>query len=437
MLYAINKIGEFDMKIGEIRKLSRTIFIVLLVIIGNPSNVLGQSTFDDISEIAISPDGSKVAIGRGTLFGCLTSPEINRINILDSGSLNTLVTFTGLSCTHQIVWSHDSSKFVSTGSDGRVRIWDVSSGVEISVGNATAQNGTASLSWRADDNQIAGVLFSGGFFAVYNPLNGIRTDIGVEQPLSSIQWHPTNSNIIATGSMNGGVQIRSANGQLISSFQVTSKPLIFLGWSPDASMIAFVSGNSAEIGQEIIVINASTGIILTQIDIPNEQYGTVVNTKWSNDSKLVVGVSTNGYVSVWDALSGNLVDQIVDDSQYLGAVDIRELGANQYQLFYGGTSLDQEVAQLGTNIVSGITTPTQTPIPPTSTATMTATSTFTPTRTFTPTPTATLTPTATHTPTASPTASATCTFNVAASDTAGLISAIPQILLQAFLIRSS
>jgi hypothetical protein len=62
------------------------------------------------------------------------------------------------------------------------------------------------------------------------------------------------------------------------------------------------------------------------------------------------------------------------------------------------------------------------------TATETVTPTFTPTETatstFTPTATATFTPTATHTPTASPTANAVCTFNVAASDTAGLISAM-------------
>jgi hypothetical protein len=56
----------------------------------------------------------------------------------------------------------------------------------------------------------------------------------------------------------------------------------------------------------------------------------------------------------------------------------------------------------------------------TPTSTFTPTSTMTPTSTFTPT----FTPTATHMPTASPTVSGAYTFNVAVSDTAGLISAM-------------
>jgi WD40 repeat protein len=327
--------------------------------ISNTNYVLGQSIIDDIVDIAISPDGSKVAVSRGSSLGCLTGPEINRVSILDSASLETIITFTDLPCPHRIVWSHDSSRIVSTGSDGLVRIWDVTSGAEIASGNAIAFGGTASLSWRADDSQIAGITFRSSFFAVYDPANGTRSDIGVEPPLplSSLQWHPTDSNIIASGSVDGGVQIRSSDGQLISAFQVTTKPIIFLNWSPDASMLFFLSGNSVNIGQEIIVMDASTGVIITQIDIPSEQYGLVANIKWSSNSRLIASVGTEGYVSLWNAFTGNLVDQIVDSSQYMQAVDIRELDTNQYELIYGGARLDLNIAQLNTYTFSERSSP--------------------------------------------------------------------------------
>lgn len=321
------------------------LLVAWILTIGAQAQVSGEVVYD----IELSPDGSRYAVTYGGKECSADQPSI-LISIIDSETLDSLVDFAEAACSQYAVWSHDGTRLVSSGG-GFVHIWDVDSGTEVVTGNSSLGIGTGYLSWRADDTQIAGIN-GGYFYSLYEPSNGSQVDIHVDQRLSSLQWHPTNPDLIATGDQNGGVQIRTPDGSIALSFQTTTKPVVLLTWSPDGTKISFVSGNAIDSDQEILVVDASTGGIQTRIDIPDEQYGLVTDIEWSSDSSLITSVGNIGYVSAWDVETGYLVDEVIESDQYLKTAAIKQTEPGRYEILYGGARFDLGDAQLGRRLIS-------------------------------------------------------------------------------------
>jgi len=322
-------------------------FSVVSIVINAQSNFVH---FDMIHSIEISPDGSMIAVSRGS-SDCSSKGFDHRIEILDADSLDLLLTFSTFLCLYELTWSHDNTFIATSGWDGAIRFFDIRSGNQMAQGYGIMISGTFDLSWRANNNHISGMFYEFGYFAIYDARTGLRRNIGIDGHIGSVQWHPTDANRVATSNTDGNVQIRTADGQQLSEFYISTNPITNIDWSSDASMLLLQS-NTPTTGYSLFVIDVLTGSIQTQIDIPREEYGFLNGLEWSKDSQIIVTVNSNGNVNIWDATDGTLIDQIVDESQYIADIDIRTLGANQYQIFYAITDYDLRTTALNSYIFS-------------------------------------------------------------------------------------
>ena len=284
-----------------------------------PKTQILNGCVDDVTALAWSPDGSRIATGSDdgvrvwdavtgeSLFSLEHGSKVRSVAwSSDDGRIATgfgdgvrvwdAVTgkeLLSLECGHgvkSVAWSPDGSRIVTSSTFDDARVWDAVTGKELL--SLERGHGVKSVAWSPDGSRIVG----GSTFddlRVWDAVTGKELlSLGYGRGVESVVWSPDGSRI-ATGS-DEGVRVWDA---------VTGKELLSLErghgvksvvWSPDSSRIATGSFGAARVwdavtGKELLSLERGRG---------------VESVAWSPDSRRILTKTRRNEIRIWDVTSG-------------------------------------------------------------------------------------------------------------------------------------
>jgi WD40 repeat protein len=241
--------------------------------------------------VAFSPDGKTIAVGATDanvyLLDAATGQEIRRL----AGHTNWIV-------IRGLAYSSDGKRLYSSGLDGTVRIWDAATGSEISVLEQHSRDIFA-IALSNDSNRLVSASDEEGVMHVWDLAAGsVRESLRVGQGIiTTVVFAPDNKRVALTG-YNGQSQIRDLESDQTLPFTggVATRPLAFIS---DTAFVAITDQGTAAI------VDITTG------DAQQLQgfAGRPIGVAASNDGKLVAACGEAGIVVVWNAATGDVIDQ--------------------------------------------------------------------------------------------------------------------------------
>jgi WD40 repeat protein len=153
--------------------------LITLVIFLLPSiySFASQITTRYFSEVAWSPDGTKIAVGSDTVPCNPNNPD--DIQILNAVNMSLELTITGNICgVTGLAWSPDGSKIgISNGDPIGYYIWDSYTGEVLSEATIAGE-GLVAFRWNPNGSRIS-VGHVGGGVSILDPLTGQTLGVGV------------------------------------------------------------------------------------------------------------------------------------------------------------------------------------------------------------------------------------------------------------------
>ena len=268
--------------------------------------IQAQNTGFEWRSIAWSPDGTRIALGGGSIY-CGQEPDVDKslfaILILDANTGQQVNSFNGHVCAvNSGVWNSDGTRLASAGNDGRAIVWDTLTGQRIiefqdAYGRGASVTG---LAWSPDDQSLAHYIDLGRSpLIIWNANTGqtVKTFV-LEDGVESLAWSPDGSKV-AVGDFYGSIQILDiVTEQIVNTFEVFSQDgrITSVAWSPDGSKLA-----ASGIGLNIL--GAETGQVLTTMR--GHDGNSTIFVSWSSDGRKLASVGgLDNTVRVWDTDSG-------------------------------------------------------------------------------------------------------------------------------------
>jgi len=308
-----------------------------------------------------SPDGTKIAVGRGQR-SC--TGDDNAVHIIDAQTGQLVQTLTEDQCNVLLVaWSPDGTRIATTSLEGLTRIFNTTTW-QLLASSERFADGRNSITWSSDSSRL--LVVSIGYSGI-EILNGttaqhIENICCQAYGITSADWSP-NGTQIASGGFNNTIEIWNAlTGQSTMVLTGHTGPISEVAWSPDSTLLA--SGSSLP-DFSVRIWNASTG---TSQHILTGYTNIVTDLTWNPQGTKLASASLDGTIRVWDAATGQQTD-LLGPFRPINAVDWSPDGT---RLVYGG---EIETGEAGITIASLQSTPT---------STATSTSNPTPTPTVTP-----------------------------------------------------
>lgn len=297
---------------------------------GTIMNEMDQYT-GAFSSAAWSPDGKKLVLGNingtvqvgeissgdilsmleghtGTVTSVAWAPNGERlVSASDDGTVRVWDANSGellrvlkrhIGKVNAVAWSHDGTWLASAGDDGITVIWDVASG-PLRILRCDA-GPVYSVAWSPDDTTLA---FGCNYGAVHvwstllgEPLNTLR---GEGFAVKSLDW--LSSSRLILGHANGAIQVRYAvdgnkNYEILRELNSSTGSVNSIAWSPDGTR--FVVGSEDGTVQ---VWDAASGETVQE---PVSHSGSVYNVNWSPDGTLIVSTGADGTARVWEVPGG-------------------------------------------------------------------------------------------------------------------------------------
>ena len=326
---------------------------------GLPEGAIARLGKGTISEIAYSPDGSRLAVGGSigiwvydadtgaevALVGGYTgwvnsvsfSPDGNTIvsggqhqavRFWDAATGNLIHTLEhGRRNTHvlSVAYSPDGNTIASGGSDGIARLWDAATG---NLRNTFVHGREVnSVAFSPDGTTIA----SGGTDSTVQLWdtatgNRINTLTGHEGYVFSVAFSP-DSNMIVSGSQDNTVRLwDTATGNLINTLTERGGYVHSVAFSPDGTTIA-----SGRARGTVHLSDAATGNLIHTLTGPTRTYevlsvafspdGTTLAGGSGHPGSIIAGGSIDSYtVRLWDADTGNLINTLTGHTGWVLSV---------------------------------------------------------------------------------------------------------------------
>jgi hypothetical protein len=459
--------------------------LILAILLMTPLTIHGETNSIYMLNPLWNSDGQYIASTRATdfvIFGNVTFSSSKYLDIYDSSSMQVIRTFEApIGIINRMAWN-PVKDWLAIISAKNIYIWDVVNNQMIE--ELVLNSWVDSVDWFPNgDLLLINDWNEFSYTRIWNVNTGLIVSEFPSATLTSIDIAPdgqsyfanTGFSISQISSDNVTVNSSQTFGEFIKLFANTNR-----AYSSTLFAVNFYSS-------EVWIFDSTTISIVAELtanSYPSNQNNEpalfclplcqVFDARFSLDDTLVTAVSGDGTVRQWENGSFNLISETnighvrsasfspsglrlailpnnettvpqiftpLTDSRTLRTVidtcvepgnqatvrsilsqELSQLSRQQLQLlqsYFSGSICEEDIEIILEPLLTLIPTATVTT---TFTATFTATETAT--STFTPTSTATFTPTATRTPTASPTTSGVCTFNVATSDTSGLISAM-------------
>jgi len=188
----------------------------------------------------------------GTLLASASDDSLIRIWIASSGLLDkTLAGHTGP--VVGVDWSPDDTSIISIGSffdeTLNVKLWNVANETEVASYRAGLVDG---VDWQSQSGSTTIALAENLNGAKVIDISDLVTDpdlltrtsstIGNQEPVTSVAWHPTNSDQLAVGQGNGEVIIWTVStNTAVTTLSGHTDWISGLSWSPNGSQLASVS----------------------------------------------------------------------------------------------------------------------------------------------------------------------------------------------------
>ena len=284
-----------------------------------PKTQIFSGHVDDVTAVAWSPDGKRIAAGSddgvwvldavtgeelfslecGRGVGLVAwSPDGSRIAAASDGDVRVWDAVTGenvLSLKHDhrvesVAWSPDGSRIVTSSTFDDIRVWDAATGKELlSLG---CGRGARSVAWSPDGSRIV----------TSSTFDDIRVwDAATEANVASFE-HDHRIRSVALSPDDRCIVASSVGGAWVWD-AVTGKELLSLGygrgvksvaWSPDGRRIV----TSSTFDDARVWDDATEGNVLSL-----EHDNLVKSVSWSPDGRCIVASSVGG-ARVWDAGTG-------------------------------------------------------------------------------------------------------------------------------------
>lgn len=236
----------------------------------------------NINRLAVSPDEQLVAIAAGTGIWLYRLPQLELVRVMVSHSRPV----------RTLAWSPDSLQLASAGDDGIVRIWEVSSGLE--VNQLTGHTDwVRAVAWSPDGSQLA----SGGndsFIIIWNPLSGqeIKQLTGHDGAIRTLAWSP-DSQRLASGSNDRTIRIWTPAGNDTPLLLSGHTGIVFdVAWSPDGQRLASGAGD-----QLVRLWDSQTGQLQKQL---SGHSGLVLSVLWLDNGQKLASAGEDGTIRLWD-----------------------------------------------------------------------------------------------------------------------------------------
>jgi WD40 repeat protein len=199
---------------------------------------------DTVSTVAISPDGTMVAV--------TTSDGVGAWNISTGTRVfkNSSNVFTHYS---SLAWSMDSSTIAAASSETGVMVWNIDSGENLASLNNTT-GGFSSLAWSPDGQKLA-VGAAQGFAYVFNIQDGnVLQRFGSGYQLNTLAFAP-DSQTLAAGYGDLDIQIWDLDGTLLHTLEGFGFNSSRVTYSSDGPILAAILPESWQSGDQIRFLN--------------------------------------------------------------------------------------------------------------------------------------------------------------------------------------
>ncbi|MCK4443784.1 MAG: WD40 repeat domain-containing protein, partial [Thermoplasmata archaeon] len=218
--------------------------------------------------VSWSPDGKYIASGSGTDKVDMHNIPENMIKIWDYGAGVAIQNLTGhVDGVLQVRWSSDQSKIVSASDDKTIKMWNTTTW-ENRLNFTGHTIGVLTVDWSPNET----ILVSGSRdykVRTWNALTGEELSRWTAPNcVRSVDWHPYENIISASGVMESYLMIRNATtGSILKTFRDNEEAggvIQSSGWSPDGKRLA--GGSNVEF--KIRVYEFGTGVISGEGGIP-------------------------------------------------------------------------------------------------------------------------------------------------------------------------
>jgi WD40 repeat protein len=279
---------------------------------------------DVINELAISPDGNTVAVGRSNGELALLNRDTQTETILRSA---------GQDITNAVMvmgWQ-PGGNLLAIGYSGKVEIWNVDGQLVISLPRRF--NGVVDIDWSTDSNHL---------LVADENQDIILWDVTTNNQIASMQLgtnlaadlHPDNTTVVVATLR--GISIFDIITNTNIRFIETGNFEGPLAWNSTGEQILVYSeeiGLKGEQPTKLNIWDAKTGTLIHSLSTPEGiPLGAVLELGWSPDDSFVFSSTFNGFINVWDAATGTYIGSIERDIQIF-ALDITPDGS---EFVFGG-----------------------------------------------------------------------------------------------------
>lgn len=218
------------------------------------------------------------------------------------------------------VWNHDETRILTSGEDGHARVWDAQTGEE----RLTLPHGTRTFGagWNADSTRI----ISWG-----DDSTVIVWDAATGEALLTLQhnaatwggvWNHDQTQILTWGYGGEAVLWDAASGERIHTFALGFS-VYGAAWDPDETSIATWSMGPSGRDASVIVWDSTTYEQRYALPHPSFNYAAWMDDganlmTWSRNPSIAGGLD-NGFVTIWDAATGESLQVMNDPYAIQGA----------------------------------------------------------------------------------------------------------------------
>lgn len=319
-------------------------------VVPNRIELLTQLTIGKINQMALSPDGSRLAIAsvsglylyRETtlerIWSNATSGSINQVIWSSDGNwlggiigFSTLVAWdantgnlinsleTQTEYIRDLQWLPGNDRLIWMASDPIVRIWNPNEDLPVEINTADllgvdiVEGGPASFNPDVSLVAISGWKFiSGGDYTMGKVRPLIMMDVAIGKPLymledvglySDVVFNPDGS-LLLTGS-----SIRNPRtGEVLRTLEGNPDSMQSVTFSPDGTKLSARTGPSS-IKNYVSLWNVETGKLLHVFD-GHDDYHRITATASSSDGSRFATGSSDKTVIIWDVKTGELLQRI-------------------------------------------------------------------------------------------------------------------------------
>lgn len=291
------------------------IFTLILGVVILPTQFNAQSAEPiRLYILAWSPDGSQIA-----------GASSDGLHIWDASTKNQQIIVTVAEGVYSLAWSPNSDKLALGRYDGKVSVYNISTGQLLTSSEAYISDPVAGIVWNSDGTKVISTGYIEGGIGIWDAstLQGIAGSPG-----GGFDLEISHDGSTIAESYTGGITFYdSSTGEALAGIN-HENTITSLDWSPDDSMIVGGSGTAA------YVWNVATNQVSFTLAGHSEYVQTVA---WNPNGDQIASADSDGNIRIWDTNTGQLLSAIQAGSSIL------DWSPDGTQIVYGGEGISIEI----------------------------------------------------------------------------------------------